>query len=176
MSEPRSIPFRCSYWLPDGTLLAGQYPGSQDPDDARERISALLDAGVRTFINLTEEHEPLEPYDEILFEEASSREIEVEHIRISIRDAHTPDPGVMEKILDAIRLAKEANRIPYVHCWGGIGRTGTVIACHLVEQGHSPDDALDMVQGFFETYERQFPPYRSPETDAQCEFVRNWRR
>ncbi|HMA20826.1 MAG TPA: protein-tyrosine phosphatase family protein, partial [Gemmatimonadaceae bacterium] len=156
MTEIRK-PFPCCYWLPDGRLIAGQYPGSSDPEDARERIAALLDAGVRTFINLTEEHEPLEPYEELLNEEASARDIEVEHIRISIGDANTPGPGVMETILDKIRETQQANRIPYVHCWGGIGRTGTVVACHLMDQGHSADEALELVQAFFETYGRNWP-------------------
>jgi protein-tyrosine phosphatase len=30
----------------------------------------------------------------------------------------------------------------YVHCFGGIGRTETVIGCYLVEQGMSGDGAL----------------------------------
>jgi protein-tyrosine phosphatase len=110
-----------------------------------------------------------------LLNEAKARDVDVVYIRIPIRDAHTPDPGVMETILDTIREAQEAERIPYVHCWGGIGRTGTVVACHLIEQGHSADEALEMVQSFFETYEREWPPYRSPETDDQHEFVRAWK-
>jgi hypothetical protein len=170
------LPFRCCYWLPDGRLIAGQYPGSADPDTARQRIGALLGAGVRTFINLTEEDEPLEPYDDLLGEEARNRNIEVRHVRVPIRDAHIPRPGVMEDILDLIRSEQEAGRIPYVHCWGGIGRTGTVVGCHLVEQGHSPQEALAMVQSFFETYGRTYAPYRSPETNAQCDFVRKWKR
>ena len=175
MTEELKPPFRCSCWLPDGRLIAGQFPGSADRDEAREKIAALLDVGVRTFINLTEEHEPLEPYEDLLEEEAQQRNIEVVHVRIAVRDAHTPNEGVMEQILDAISEAQAADRIPYVHCWGGIGRTGTVVGCHLIEQGHSPEEALELVQSLFETYEREWPPYQSPETEQQREFVRKWK-
>src|SRR5690606_30189798 len=34
----------------------------------------------------------------------------------------------------------------YVHCWGGIGRTGTVVGCYLVCRGLSGDEALERVQ------------------------------
>ena len=30
----------------------------------------------------------------------------------------------------------------YVHCWGGIGRTGTVVGCWLVRHGMTGDEAL----------------------------------
>jgi len=33
-----------------------------------------------------------------------------------------------------------------VHCVGGTGRTGTVLACALRQLGHSIDDAMDTVQ------------------------------
>jgi len=36
----------------------------------------------------------------------------------------------MHEILDTIDAALSAKRIVYVHCWGGVGRTGTVIGCH----------------------------------------------
>src|SRR3712207_6971239 len=32
--------------------------------------------------------------------------------------------------------------LPYVHCWGGIGRTGTVVGCYLVEHGMDGEQAI----------------------------------
>ena len=42
-----------SYRLPDRHIIAGEYPGSLDPEEARDKIRHLLDAGVTCFINLT---------------------------------------------------------------------------------------------------------------------------
>ncbi|MBA3406233.1 MAG: dual specificity protein phosphatase family protein [Gemmatimonadaceae bacterium] len=33
----------------------------------------------------------------------------------------------------------------YVHCWGGVGRTGTVVGCYIVRHGRTGDDALGEV-------------------------------
>jgi hypothetical protein len=172
----RATPFACSYWLPDGRLLAGQYPGSLDPIDARTKIAALLDAGVRVFIDLTAEEDGLAPYTDILRAEAASRGIEVEYVRIPIPDAGIPEAGTMETILDCIRSAQEKDQVPYVHCWGGIGRTGTVVGCHLIETGHSPHDALALVQKLFEGFQRTRYPFQSPETEEQRSFVSRWKR
>ena len=57
----------------------------------------------------------------------------------------------------------------YVHCWGGIGRTGTVIGCWLARNGFPGQAALDRIAelraGTPDAYKR------SPETPAQRAFV-----
>jgi protein-tyrosine phosphatase len=78
----------------------------------------------------------------------------------------------MVGILQAIEQALAANHVVYLHCWGGIGRTGTVIACYLIQQGLAGSAALDRIallrQGTPDSHRR------SPETDAQCAFVLSW--
>lgn len=49
-----------SYWVAE-RLLAGKYPGSLDDMETLAKVRALVNAGVRTFVDLTEENEPL-PY------------------------------------------------------------------------------------------------------------------
>jgi len=61
MSIPGPIPD--SYWLVDGQLLAGEYPGSWTRHGAEAKLALFLDAGIRTFIDLTCDTEPLEPYE-----------------------------------------------------------------------------------------------------------------
>jgi protein-tyrosine phosphatase len=160
-----------TYWLPGAKLAAGPYPGFDV-----ETIRALLDAGIRAFIDLTQEGE-LDSYEEFLKEEAAVRDIEISYSRFSIPDGHAPDHDLMARILEAISDAHAMDVTTYVHCWGGIGRTGTVAGCWLVEQGYSSDEALDLVQSLYEKYRRpsvHFP--RSPETDAQHRFVRGWKK
>lgn len=53
------------------------------------------------------------------------------------------------RIWDAARLAAQhvaRGDGVVVHCLGGTGRTGTVLACALRQLGRSADDAVDMVQ------------------------------
>ena len=164
-------PIPNSYWLVEGQLLAGGYPGSSYPATARTKLAALLDAGVRSFIDLTEPHE-LMPYDELLAEIASEMDADVSYQRLSIRDMDIPTREAMTTILAAIRSELASGRGVYVHCWGGIGRTGTVIGCWLVEQGHACDDALERIR----TLRASTPEgwKRSPETSDQQSFVRTW--
>ena len=56
-----------TYWVVPGKFLAGEYPGHKtDPTKAAGKISALLAAGVTTFIDLTEEDEGLAHYAPML--------------------------------------------------------------------------------------------------------------
>ena len=52
-----------------------------------------------------------------------------------IEDLSVPTLADMERILGAIDDELAAGRAVYLHCWGGIGRTGTVVGCYLVRQG-----------------------------------------
>src|SRR5215212_1668854 len=99
MADARG-PLPNSYTLLDGRLIAGDYPGSRDSAVTRQKVGALLDAGVRTFVDLTESHE-LEPYDEQLWSEAALRGVEAKRFRIPVRDMSVPSSAqVMRKILD----------------------------------------------------------------------------
>jgi hypothetical protein len=73
--------------------------------------------------------------------------------------------------LDHIDLILESLGKPYVHCWGGNGRTGTVIGCWLVRHGRTPDQALkEMEHG---RAGRGFTRH-APENDRQRRFIIDW--
>ena len=62
-------PIAESYWVEAGRFLAGEYPGHFDPEQARRRLEALIEAGFDTFIDLTRQGE-VYPYSKILGEQA----------------------------------------------------------------------------------------------------------
>lgn len=172
MTQARPIPD--SYWVsPD--FLAGEYPGSRHETEAREKIHSLLSAGMTFFVDLTEEVErnvSLKPYKQLLDEEAAKLGKQVEYRRIPIRDIEVPSPETMTTILDTIDKALAEDRKVYVHCWGGIGRTGTVVGCYMVRHGMSGDAAIRKIAEL-----REGTPDASktaPQTQSQRNMILNW--
>jgi protein-tyrosine phosphatase len=158
-------------------LFAGEYPGGVRRENALARIRQLAAEGVTTFIDLTTPEDAalgLDPYDHLLADYGP----ELAHHRFAIPDMGIPaDPETMRAALDLIRREKAGGRVCYVHCWGGIGRTGTAVACWLVEQGMTPDAALARVQQLYESHmsaeKRERYPL-SPQQPVQLAYVQNW--
>jgi protein-tyrosine phosphatase len=160
------------YWVEPGRLLAGEYPGDEDDDVSREKLGALLDAGVRTFVDLTEAGE-LVSYEAALLAEADARGVAVQYHRHQIRDLDVTDRPGMCAILDVIDDALAQDAPVYVHCWGGIGRTGTVVGCWLVERGRTGDEALAEIVLLRDRTRKRL--IRSPEMAGQNDFVKQWK-
>lgn len=163
MPEP-IIP--ASYWVTH-VLAAGQYPGSQYTDEAIAKTARFAAAGVTTFLDLTHPMDLLEPYEHLV--PGAIRR------HFPIVDNSIPSVAEMTEILDSIDDALAAGNVVYVHCWGGHGRTGTVVGCWLVRHGSDPREAI----GTIREHRRPLPVYRlhpdSPQTPAQHTFVHNWR-
>ena len=106
------------YWVEPGRLLAGEYPRTTDDTTSLVKLNALVDAGVRAFINLTEKDEGLLPYNTLL---AQCNAADVTHERFGIRDLAVPRSHKhTASILNAIDRRIAEGRIVYVHCWGGV--------------------------------------------------------
>ena len=160
------------YWVEPGRLMAGEYPGDWTERSARKKLGALIASGVRTFVDLTEDGE-LDSYDEWLEKEAKAAGVEVAYHRHSIRDLDVPTSGGMRTILDLIESAIDAGAPVYVHCWGGIGRTGTVVCCWLVERGLSGEQALVEIALLRDGIRKR--QIISPEMPGQQDFVKAWK-
>jgi protein-tyrosine phosphatase len=165
-------PINDSYWLVPGRLLAGEYPGAKTKDEARRKLQSFLDAKVDFFLDLTEEEEGLEPYAQLLEEEAMARDRRVVYRRLPIRDMDVPTTERMLEIQQTIEAALESGRTVYVHCLGGLGRTGTVLGCYLVEHEVSVAEALSEIQRRRRWTKDGWK--KSPQTPAQVDFVKRW--
>jgi len=106
--------------------------------------------GVDYVIDVTEEGE-LPPY---------TRE-GIEHRRLPIRDFGVPTEDEMSRILETIDDALADGWTVFVHCRGGIGRTGTVLGCWLRRHGVPEEDVFAKLEG-------------RPETDEQRALIRGW--
>jgi predicted protein tyrosine phosphatase len=162
-----------SYWVEPGRLLAGEYPGSASDFQTRKRLTALLSAGLDSFLDLTRPGE-LPPYHDILAEEAHMMGIETIYRRFAIGDYGLPTRQQMTQILDAIDSALAEGRKIYLHCWGGIGRTGTTVGCYLVRHGKSGNEALRQLASWWRSVPKSARYPHSPETPAQMNFILTW--
>lgn len=162
-----------SYWVEPDHLLAGEYPARFEPELTRKRLDALIEAGINTFIDLTRTNEAID-YARILLDEARLYEVEVEYQRFPIGDFGLPTPQLMKSILDKIDATLQAGRKIYLHCWGGIGRTGTTVGCYLVRRGRTGEEALRQLSEWWHTVPKSHLHPRSPETYEQAQFIRNW--
>ena len=168
-------PMANTYWVDPGRFAAGEYPGAWDRGEAAARLRTLLRAGIDCFIDLTERYEGLEPYAGIAAQEAGRLGIEFVHERHAIVDMGLPrSPEQTAGILDAIDEALDDGKNVYVHCWGGIGRTGTVVGCWLVRHGRTGDEALAEIAQRWQGMEKRHRHRRSPQTEPQRDYVRNW--
>ena len=162
--------------------MAGFYPGAPTRGEAEEKLKALLGSGVRCIVNLVEEDEGnyatgqrLHPYQQLLYSVAAEKQLDTCYVRMPIRDQGIPSVPAMQGIIDLIDSALIREQTTYVHCWGGKGRTGTVIGCYLARHGIAVgEEALQRIQWL----RRNDPTAHesSPENSLQCEMVRQWKQ
>ncbi|MDF1826412.1 MAG: ADP-ribosylglycohydrolase family protein [Verrucomicrobiales bacterium] len=169
-------PFLNSYWLEPDRILCGEYPRDLDDTGAHEKMTAILKAGVRVFLDLTEEGEK-KPYREIAEAKAGDLGIapsQLEFYRHSIHDASVPaNQGEMRAILRQFRLARHQGKTIYLHCWGGKGRTGTVAGCAIRDLfGLTGEEALSHLNTRWQACAKSAHS-GSPETDEQRGFIQS---
>ena len=173
MTDPHPRPIQESYWVEEDRLLAGEYPAHYETERTRQRIDALLEAGFDTFIDLTKPNETV-AYIRLLLDEAKVYDRKVRHHRFAIGDFGLPTPELMTRILDTIDAELAAGRKVYLHCWGGIGRTGTTVGCYLVRRGKTGEEALRQLAEWWKRVPKSVIHTTSPETHEQAEFVLHW--
>lgn len=157
------------YWVEPGSILAGEYPGDPDSrEQARSKVNFLVDHGIRTFVDLTTPGDGLSPYETVLEEAAVQRRLPLRRVRHPIPDMGTLAVDAYDEIVATIRAATPHGGV-YVHCWGGIGRTATVIGCLLADGGLPADEALARIAELRSvTRKRAFP---APQTHEQIDVI-----
>jgi protein tyrosine phosphatase len=154
-------------------FAAGEHPDDWSESQLRDRLRSLLRFGLTFFLDLTEPGEKrLRPYHAALRQEARSTGRVVQYRRVPIPDFETPSVEQMRHILDMLDAALVEGYGIYVHCYAGIGRTGTVVGCFLVRHGWSGRKALDEIVALRRGLDPDGRP--SPITPAQRAMVLSW--
>lgn len=173
-------PIRNSYRVHDElNIFAGEYPGDKDANMCKIKVQDNhCWSKIRHFLDLTCEGE-LAPYAHFLKNNKCHRRFPI------------PDCGVPNTTADVARLCQEIIYLGqhgewrydsiYIHCWGGVGRTGTIVAClyaYLMrDKGLSSEEIYSRsMQQLQEAFSRcpKSKFRKSPENNMQREFVRKF--
>lgn len=181
MPEEISAPLRGTYWVVPGHLLAGEYPGDVKGEVTERTLRSLVAAGIRTFVDLTDEGEISEDakeipaYRSILRQVSEEESVHTTYANIPIEDRCVPSPWTLRCILDVVDRSIADENPVYVHCWAGRGRTGTVVGCYLKRHGMAED--ADVIQKLAHL-RRDVPNGRetSPHTNEQIRMVKTWKK
>ena len=115
-------------WVVHGFLAGAEGPAR--PGD----LLYLKQQGIRAIVRMEEQT-------------ISGEAMELIDLYEPVADFTPPD---LEQIQRMVRFIQEQietwQRPTAVTCYAGIGRTGTVLACYLVHEGNSPDNAVSKVR------------------------------
>ena len=168
------LPFERSYWIIPGKLLAGEYPASINTTETKKKLDGLVATGIKTVISLTEAHE--KNYDGIkLYDYTAHLASEgIETYRKPIKDLSVPTKDEMDEIISIIDKSLNENKPVYFHCWGGVGRTGTVLGCYLLHtQMATKKNVLDFI--IYLKRSTSISHRESPETEEQRRFILDYK-
>ncbi|MFQ5712840.1 MAG: dual specificity protein phosphatase family protein [Candidatus Scalinduaceae bacterium] len=139
-------------------LIKGEIAGMARPDSTINDFKRLKKKDIEAIVSLTEPS-----LDKGLIEEFG---FEVKHI--PVEDFSTPRIEQIEDFLEFAEKIRAVGKKLVVHCDGGMGRTGTMLACYLVSKGINAAKAIEIV--------RKKRP-NSIETEEQKEIVfKFWRK
>jgi protein-tyrosine phosphatase len=151
-------------FLPGKHGGSDRYPGLTYARDLANDLAGLRATGVRLLLLLVEDHE-LRRWGDPAIVEAGRRQ------GITIRRHPLPDGSApasteeMRSLIGELRVERQ-DRDVAVACMGGVGRTGTVAACALVEGGMPAAAAIRFV--------RRVRHPDAVETADQREFVKRY--
>ena len=151
----------------DENVWAGEYPVWEWNLGVRVRqLRMFIDFGINYFLDLTEEGE-MPPYASLLPNDIG---------RYSFPIPNGSIPYSVGMVVDLFRIIEDtlnsrARTKLYIHCQGGAGRTGTIVACYYIYfKGMSAEDAMAEMRLRFATHGNA-EWMSAPENEEQVDFI-----
>ncbi|BCU70457.1 dual specificity protein phosphatase family protein [Stygiolobus caldivivus] len=138
------------YWVRKGEIGGSPIPYTRDEIEEWKRN------GVKRVLILPEDWEIEEAWGSVDYYYSTLNELGLEYLHVRIPDGHPPKMNQFTSIFNWLRKGKGN----LVHCIGGMGRTGTIIASYLVlVEGLDAESAIEEVRrykpGAIQTYEQE---------------------
>ena len=167
-----SLAIHNSYWVIEGRLRAGEHPGNGPIADIGNKLKWLNGLGINTIVDLTENEMVGIDYSSLITKVAKDCNTQVNYINTPIHDFSTPSNEEMIKILDIVDQELLEHKNIYLHCYGGMGRTGLTVGCYLARHGIAGIHALEKIRELRSNLPEDHK--QSPETDGQIRMVLEW--
>lgn len=185
-----------SNWVIPGVLLVGAFPAEIDDTITFFQLSEILKSRINKFVCLQNEYridaqeemwrsgEALRPYfkdvvniveNKDKFETFNNSAVcdsaELSFVHFPIQDCGVAnDTEVLFLCQQLVQSIYEGNRL-YIHCWGGHGRTGTVVCIMLcIMYEISAEEAMERCQIVHDMREH-YVDVGSPQTQIQRDQV-----
>jgi len=180
-----------SNWVIPGLLLVGAFPASKDDGETFSLLNAILLLGITMFVCLQQEYNPrvtenmwrrsnaLRPYfqdvEKIVHQKRHEANIvspeKLSFVHFPIKDCGVSDDDSVLELAKKLVQAIAHGDIIYMHCWGGHGRTGTVVCIMLhLMYGLTATEAMQRCQAVHDF--REYPvAVGSPQTQNQRDQV-----
>ncbi|MEO0600556.1 MAG: NUDIX domain-containing protein [Myxococcota bacterium] len=134
-------------WLPEelghGRVGVCSLPGER-VQSLDEDLETLRGLGTTHLLCLVEDAELafLDPVETTESRAEAVGRAGLAYLHLPVEDFTAPNPGQIDRALAFADAAVHDGGAVVFHCWAGLGRAGTVLACWLVGQGHSVADAI----------------------------------
>lgn len=121
------------FWIIPNKLAGASAPWGIDD------LKYWWSQGIRAVVILLEDYEMDVTID-------SYRDVGFDVLWKPIKDMTAPDMSTLLEIVRWINKKIEEKKPVLVHCYGGLGRTGTILAAYLVYKGMDPMKAVEFVR------------------------------
>lgn len=115
-------------------VLPNKLYGMPVPEE--KDLQNLSDTGIRSIVCLLEDNNKIDNYTSNGFES----------LWLPIPDNEAPTLNQVNKLVEFIDLQNQKNNTVAIHCKGGRGRTGTMIASYLISKGATFDEAISKIE------------------------------
>jgi protein-tyrosine phosphatase len=153
------------YWIKQKGLRLGTIPHPQGKDWLADDISYLRRAGVDVVVSALTPAET-EGWG-LLDERRCCQDNGLTFLSFPIENRSVPASlSEFDALLDSVTEYLRKGKAVVVHCWGGVGRSSVIVACALIRNGLSVDDAFHLIK---ESRGRQVP-----DTPEQKQWVERY--